>query len=437
MNPIGALDGCEEFFDNEPYAGNVYGIISVEFKHENLYRPDVIYSNLTNEEKKEITQKRVKSIKRQRCEAIDEFNKEVAKHLKLTNNSYIRDENILILWKNLPSKTKMETLGHSNDYLLSLFCKKISWEKDKDTRIYIDNSKGLKEEGETSFGHMLERINYIWKTTGIIPEFLDNVFFEESELADLNPDEYRKYKKAEKDFEDTTTFYKSMSESEDIKIRSMYNETLAKTAEDMFTNEVLKPIMKSADDRFAIRFFKSIQKLSDVIDGKNKFDTLIEGKEEVFFIPTYYKMQAGDLRYTDAAETFSRDISSPSIYKKSQDFQSSPIYADYMNCWIVDIGDVERTAGTIPDYMEFLLCCAELRAAQEKNTNKLHREVYLRISDMFSPAEFDRIMIRAVHEYKNVKLKKPKELNRKLEEYGVSEADKEYIEKYFIKEKEA
>ena len=37
MNPIGALDGCEEFFDNEPYAGNVYGIVSVEFKHENLY----------------------------------------------------------------------------------------------------------------------------------------------------------------------------------------------------------------------------------------------------------------------------------------------------------------------------------------------------------------------------------------------------------------
>ena len=56
MNPIGALDGCEEFFDNEPYAGSVYGIISVNFKQENLYRPDVIYSNLTNEEKKEITQ---------------------------------------------------------------------------------------------------------------------------------------------------------------------------------------------------------------------------------------------------------------------------------------------------------------------------------------------------------------------------------------------
>lgn len=176
MNPIGALDGCEEFFDNEPYAGSVYGIISVNFKQENLYRPDVIYSNLTNEEKKEITEKRVKSIKRQRCEAIDEFNKKVAKHLKLTNNCYIRDENILILWKNNPGKKQMETLGHSNDYLLSLFCKRISWEKEKDTRIYIDDSKGLQEEGETSFGHMLERINYIWKTTGIIPEFLDNVF---------------------------------------------------------------------------------------------------------------------------------------------------------------------------------------------------------------------------------------------------------------------
>ena len=103
----------------------------------------------------------------------------------------------------------------------------------------------------------------------------------------------------------------------------------------------------------------------------------------------------------------------------------------------MDLEDVERSAGTIPDYMEFLLCCAELRAAQEKNTNKLHREVYLRISEMFSPAEFDRIMMRAVHEYKNVKNKKTNEFNSKLEEYGVSEADKEYIQKYFIKDKEA
>lgn len=437
MNPIGALDGCEEIFDNKPYAGSVYGIISVNFKQENLYRPDVIYSNLTNEEKKEITEKRVKSIKRQRCEAIDEFNKKVAKHLNLTNNCYIRDENILILWKNNPGKKQMETLGHSNDYLMSLFCKRISWEKEKDTRIYIDNSKGLQEEGETSFGHMLERINYIWKTTGIIPEFLDNVFFEKSELADLNQDEYRKYKKAEKDLEDTSLFYKSMSESEDTKIRSMYNETLAKTAEDMFTNEVINPIMKSADDRFAIRFFKSIQKLSDVLDGENKFDTLIEDREDAFFIPSYYKMQVGDSKYMDAAELLSSNPSAPSIYKWSNAFQSNPIYADYMNCWIIDLADVERSAGTIPDYMEFLLCCAELRAAQEKNTNKLHREVYLRINEMFSPAEFDRIMMRAVHEYKNVKVKKTKEFNRKLKEYGVSQADKEYIEKYFIKDKEA
>lgn len=433
MNPIGALDGCEEFFNNKPYEGSVYGIISVDFKHENLYRPDVIYSNLTNEEKKKITEERVKSIKRQRCEAIDDFNRKVAKHFNLTNNCYIRDDNILILWKNNPGKKQMETLGHSNDYLLSLFCKRISWEKEKDTRIYIDDSKGLQEEGETSFGHMLERINYIWKTTGIIPELLDNVFFEKSELADLNQDEYRKYKKAEKDFEDTSLFYKSMSESEDIKIRSMYNETLAKTAEDMFTNEVIKPIMKSADDRFAIRFFKCIQKLSDVLDGENKFDTLIEDMEDVYFIPAYFKMQAGDLKYKNVAGTLSQDTSSPSIYKWSNAFQSNPIYADYMNCWITDIGDVERTAGTIPDYMEFLLCCAELRAAQEKNTNKLHREVYLRINEMFSPAEFDRIMMRAVHEYKNVKVKKTKEFNRKLKQCGVSEADKEYIEKYFIK----
>ena len=205
----------------------------------------------------------------------------------------------------------------------------------------------------------------------------------------------------------------------------------------MFTNEVLKPIIKSADDRFAIRFFKCIQKLSDVIDGKNKFDTLIKDKENAYFIPTYYKMQAGDLKYKEAAGILSQNAYSPSIYKWSNAFQSNPIYADYMNCWIVDIGDVERSAGTIPDYMEFLLCCAELRAAQEKNTNKLHREVYLRISDMFSTAEFDRIMMRAVHEFKNVKERKPKEFSRKLIEYGVSEADKEYIEKYFIKDKEA
>ena len=38
---------------------------------------------------------------------------------------------------------------------------------------------------------------------------------------------------------------------------------------------------------------------------------------------------------------------------------------------------------------------------------------------------------------KNVKNKKTNEFNSKLEEYGVSEADKEYIEKYFIKDKEA
>lgn len=190
FNPIGALDGCEEFFDNEPYDENVYGIINVEFDQEKLYKPNVIFAKLSNEEKREIIEQRVRSIKRQRCKAIDEFNRQVAEHLELTNKCYIPDENIIILWKNNPSLNKMEERGHSTDYLLSLFCERISLKKDKETRIYISKPNALRDEKDKTIGHMLERLNYIWKSTGIIPEFLKDKFIIKSEMADLNPFEY-------------------------------------------------------------------------------------------------------------------------------------------------------------------------------------------------------------------------------------------------------
>lgn len=441
FNPIGVLDGCEEFFDNEPYDGNVYGIINVEFDQEKLYKPNVIFSKLSNEEKRELIDQRVRSIKRQRCKAIDEFNRQVAEHLELTNKCYIPDENIIILWKNNPSLNKMEERGHSTDYLLSLFCERISLKKDKETRIYISKPNALRDEKDKTIGHMLERLNYIWKSTGIIPEFLKDKFIIKSEMADLNPFEYEKYIKAEKDFKETSAFYKSMSESLDENMKAMYNDTLAKVAEDRFTNEVLQPILKPADDRFAIRFFKSIEKLCEIIATEQEEDKEEDKDMSLYFIPYYYKMQVGEMTFNDVKEALHYDMNCSNVYKWSNEFQENPIYADYINCWVEDIWDVERTIGTMPDGIEFLVCCARLRAAHEKNSNRLHREVYLESNKMYSPAEYDRILMRACNEAFNLKEKKTSEYNSRIAELVPDKEEreqiKEYIETYFIKKKEA
>lgn len=232
----------------------------------------------------------------------------------------VKDSQVLILWKNAPTR---EYLSDCVDHLIMSFCqKKISeLEDEKEFQFYIDSADTLAMGDMSNF---IRRLYLLYSINNIVPTFMES---------------------------DTIFRYDETQIKTELSRFNYANDSSVEL------NKGFEPIVIAGANSFFYEHLMEIFK--NLLISTNALPDL--EKLENNFISLYFKWQYGNKEYrvrdccallgTTKGDT-SKPMSKSSFYGLVENFEKSPLYAEYLKIYS-DLIDIPRT-GVTPDILKFM-----------------------------------------------------------------------------------
>lgn len=301
---------------------------------------------------------------------------------KIPEGRDIPEEQVLILWKNLPhEKYEKQYLGHSDDWLLYMFGTAAA-SLMKKPEIYIDSVDTLYDEKtDDPVAAVLRRIDILREAAGTLPFFIENDF-----LYRLGPEEIPA---------PLLQVMRQAGAEEEREIEGI------PSSHGLAAQELAWEMNRL----FYQKFFDSLNGLlTQFIPPFDKDDT-------DKLVHQYFNWQSGkDSVKTCAARL--NGISPPSFYRYISEFESSPLYAEYLKAYQHVLNGTKKQ-GTIPDCITFMSAYNKLEGDADRNKKLL--EMFPQIA---GTVDIPRIKLTSE---KRIALLKRKGLYKKtLREHGLT-----------------
>lgn len=345
------------------------------------------------------------SIKENRKQAITDAN---LRHPDMNGNGHyiIPDENFLIIWKEKEPSLKPYT-GHSLDLLLHSFSHYIKSSMEDEAHqpslnpcVYIESPKILCIDGAYNFETVMKRIIILFEGCSHVPFFLEDNFFETMTLDEFPP----AIKMAVNGQLNEIGFVKESDDSMTTTIKEGFRNYVTDTLEIDTINAMYKTMFHSLKNLMLLFHYE------------------FPDESDSTFIEQYFRYQKGEAKVKDCVASLD-GISAPSFYRYIQEFESSPYYMEYLNCYKYYL-DGSMRHGTMPDAIDFLLCfheCELLAEKEGKDISSYYAYITNRFSDIYFESEVMRF--KAASDNKIKTLKKKGLYKEALEERGISESD--------------
>lgn len=229
-------------------------------------------------------------------------------------------ENVLVLWYGLPEDMQLKkALGHSNEWLLYMFSKRISSNEEAEA-LYIDSPNTLADHDGNDLGILLKHMIILYKSCKLFPTYLQNDFWEKLKFNELPAGVQN-------------TFH-NIHPDEEIQNR------IEKLAETDFSDLIFDKIFLSLENLLSIQGYKFIE------DGTN------------LFIHQYFMYQSGTAKVKECADMLD-GVSVPSFYRYITEFENNPLYIEYLVAYQHILKDTPRI-GSMPDPLFFMRDYQEL-----------------------------------------------------------------------------
>lgn len=344
------------------------------------------------------------TLKENRSRCIQDF---IPLHPEIrTDNYYIPEENFLIIWKEDEPSLKPYT-GHSLDLLLhsfSQYIKKSMKDEDEETSpnpcVYIESPEILCIDSEYNFENVMKRLIILFEGCNQVPAFLNNNFFEAINLDEFPPAIEDAVESQLKEL----GLAKENGDAIDNTVKVAFHDVTKNILEVNITNSMYKTMFHSLKNLMLLFHYE------------------FPNESNSTFIEQYFRYQKGEAKVKDCVASLD-GISAPSFYRYIQEFESSPYYIEYLNCYKYYL-DGSMRHGTMPDAIDFLLCFHKYELETEKlgkTISAYYENIMSQFSDIYFESEVMRFKTAADNKIKT--LKKKGLYKEALEERGISESD--------------
>lgn len=342
-----------------------------------------------------------KSIKEQRRAVIDRLNEKACNKIDKNKKHFFDDSHVIILWDNLPRDGfYRKSLGYSERHLLRTVC--LFLRNRKDSFLFIEKPTTLCSSDD-NYMEVLDILFFIWKTSGLVPYFIEKDFLTVAKKEEELTDEYMQ----KHDSFDGIILSDGYEEDDFMRL-----ETLKK----QWVEEGRKKFIASKNEDYFIRFFSSIESLISIKGD----DTEPEPPE--CFLDIYFSYRAGKIRTEDGIQCFCKE-SRATWYRYIKAFEESPLYESYSGFFQNNI-DVKNCS--VEDSIELLAFFHSLLPYYENPTvpyNGVFTIIYEKFDFIHAINDVWNHLERATKTVSVAKHKAPTEFRTLLLEHNLTEDD--------------